>query len=170
MIIPSSEKIDRSIDSMAGSRTSVRYLLKTRLSDAPAHVIWAVLRVRRQRVAIMFVASTLHLATTRTYARPSFDDRHVRSDNQLRRTRRPTMSGIPGPRHAAYSMVRSLQPDPSFVTQGPAPRFYSTLVPSVFHRHVSSETRVSGVNEFSFVRLELFGLTSWLLYLHILWI
>lgn len=65
-------------------RTSTRYLLKAQLSDPPVHVIWPVLRVHRQRVAIMFAISTC------IYVRRS-NDRHVRSDSQLRRTRHRTM-------------------------------------------------------------------------------
>lgn len=48
------------------------------------HVIWLVLRVHRQRVAIMFAISTC------IYVQRS-NDRHVRSDSQLRRTRHRTM-------------------------------------------------------------------------------
>lgn len=81
---PSWKIVRNIIGITACPRTSTRYLLKAQLSDPPVHVIWPVLRVHRQRVAIMFAISTC------IYVRRS-NDRHVRSDSQLRRTRHRTM-------------------------------------------------------------------------------
>lgn len=55
---PSWKIVRNIIGITACPRTSTRYLLKAQLSDPPVHVIWPVLRVHRQRVAIMFAIST----------------------------------------------------------------------------------------------------------------